>query len=113
MSPQAIDQCIRLLCVATEASSKFAMDLIRQIDFRQLAVENQRVLGIVAIVVSFLSWLLFVPPKRLHSNFNSVPVIKSRFPGLGGVGFYANRYNLYGFDPLRMVTGLTLMQLVA
>lgn len=46
----------------------------------------------VVVVLAITYWLLFVPPSKLHSNFNSVPVIKSRFPGLGAVGFFANRY---------------------
>lgn len=37
-------------------------------------------------------YLLFIPPRKLHNNFNSVPIINSRFPGLGAVGFFANRY---------------------
>ncbi|PWN27518.1 cytochrome P450 [Jaminaea rosea] len=45
-----------------------------------------------ALLLASICYLLFVPPAKLHSNFNSVPVIKSRFPGLGAVGFFANRY---------------------
>lgn len=44
------------------------------------------------LVLASLYYFLFVPPRKLHSNFNTVPVIPSRFPGLGGVGFFANRY---------------------
>lgn len=47
-----------------------------------------------ALVASWLLWVFFVPPKQLHNGFNKVPIIKNRLPGLGGVGFYANRYTL-------------------
>lgn len=47
-----------------------------------------------ALLLASIYYLLFVPPAKLYSNFNSVPVIKSRFPGLGAVGFFANRYTL-------------------
>jgi hypothetical protein len=50
--------------------------------------------AISTIALSISLWLVFVPPRRLYSVDNGVPVVKSRFPGLGGVGFYANRYTL-------------------
>lgn len=50
--------------------------------------------AVLAIVVSYLIYFLFVPPRRLYSNSNDVKVIRSRYGGLGAVGFYANRYNL-------------------
>jgi hypothetical protein len=50
--------------------------------------------AILAIVLSCLFYFFFVPPKRLYSGTNNVPVITSRFGGLGAVGFFANRYNL-------------------
>lgn len=51
-----------------------------------------------ATLVFALYYLFFVPPAKLYSNFNSVPVIKSRLPGLGAVGFFANRYTLCVHD---------------
>ncbi len=48
----------------------------------------------VASLVVWLVWLLFVPPKRLHHSINNVRIIPCRFPGLGAVGFFANRYTL-------------------
>jgi hypothetical protein len=50
--------------------------------------------AVSTIGLSVFLWLVFVPPRRLYSVDNGVPVIKSCFPGLGGVGFYANRYTL-------------------
>ena len=48
---------------------------------------------LAAVLLLLLTYyLVFVPPSKLHNNFNSVPVINSRFPGLGAVGFFANRY---------------------
>lgn len=50
-------------------------------------------IGAAVLLTLFgIYYLLFVPPAKLHSGFNTVPVIKVRFPGLGGVGFFANRY---------------------
>ncbi|CAO1615237.1 unnamed protein product [Sympodiomycopsis kandeliae] len=48
---------------------------------------------LVVVLLSLAAYyLLYVPPAKLHNNFNTVPVINSRFPGLGAVGFFANRY---------------------
>ena len=46
------------------------------------------------LVLALLFWILFVPPRRLHHSINNVPIISSRFPGLGAIGFFANRYTL-------------------
>ncbi|CAO1636308.1 unnamed protein product [Parajaminaea phylloscopi] len=54
---------------------------------------SHHVLAALAVtLLGSLYWLLFVPPAKLHSNYNTVPVVKSRFPGLGAIGFFANRY---------------------
>jgi hypothetical protein len=45
-------------------------------------------------ITTILLYLLFVTPARLTANENGVPVIRSRFGGLGAIGFYANRYQL-------------------
>lgn len=52
------------------------------------------VVAVLAVIVSYLLYIVFVPPRRLYSNSSNVQVIRSRFGGLGAVGFYANRYNL-------------------
>lgn len=47
---------------------------------------------VVVLISIALGYLVLVPPNRLHANRNGVPIIESRFPGLGAIGFYANRY---------------------
>lgn len=55
---------------------------------------NPLTVAVLAILASYLIYFFFVPPKRLNSKTNNVKVIKSRFGGLGAVGFFANRYTL-------------------
>lgn len=50
--------------------------------------------AVLAIVATYLVYFVFVPPRRLHAGSNNVNVIKSRFGGLGAIGFFANRYTL-------------------
>lgn len=50
-------------------------------------------LGLLVIVLT-VYWLVFVPPRRLKHSINNVPIIHSRFPGLGAIGFFGNRYTL-------------------
>lgn len=61
--------------------------------FVRLDVTPSKVLiSSLAISITFLLYLIFVPPRKLYANDNGVKVIRNRFPGLGGIGFYANRY---------------------
>ncbi|KDN41235.1 cytochrome P450 [Tilletiaria anomala UBC 951] len=63
----------------------------------------------------FLFWLLFVPPKRLHHSINNVPILPCRFPGLGAVGFFGNRYTFLNKmvtkDPARPHEGIAKFNL--
>lgn len=70
------------------------MHVLGRYEVVNVAVEHQKLISLALILLPLVLWLLFVPPRRLHSNYNQVPVIKCRFPGLGAVGFYANRYDL-------------------
>lgn len=58
------------------------------------APSSTLLLTLLALAVATLLYLVFVPPRRLQAVDNGVPVIRSRFGGLGAVGFYANRYQL-------------------
>lgn len=77
------------------------MDAGSRHELKNFAVDHQKLLGLIIVAFSLVLWLLFVPPRRLHSNYNSVQVIKTRFPGLGAVDYYANRYDLYDPYPRR------------
>lgn len=60
------------------------------------SMASPSVLAAALAAIVYVMWLVFVPPKRLYDpKINNVRVIKSRFGGLGAVGFYANRYTLY------------------
>lgn len=56
-------------------------------------LSKQFLVTVLLALVSWLFWVVFVPPKRLYGG-NKLPVIQSRFGGLGAVGFFANRYDL-------------------
>lgn len=58
------------------------------------ATPSPLLVALLAVASTVLVYLLFVPPSRLRANKNGVPVIRSRFGGLGAIGFYANRYRL-------------------
>jgi hypothetical protein len=69
--------------------------LSEQPGFFQLRTSSSPLtVAVLVVVVTYLLYVVFVPPRRLYSNSNNVRVIKSRFGGLGAVGFYANRYSL-------------------
>lgn len=56
------------------------------------AAPSKAFVSALVISISILLYLVFVPPRKLYANQNGVQIIRNRFPGLGGVGFYANRY---------------------
>lgn len=56
------------------------------------AAPSKVLVSALVVSISFLLYLVFVPPRKLYANDNGVQVIRNRFPGLGGIGFYANRY---------------------